>query len=110
MAAATLRKMPIQEKVSPESYELIVSGRVNDPVAKELEQKVLAAVNTEAKEILVNLAESDFISTSGIRVLLQYWRLLKGRGRKLRVVHPSAPISEVLQMTGIREAVMDENG
>jgi anti-anti-sigma factor len=72
-----------------------------------MEVQILGAIKSGAKEIYVNLSEADFLCSAGIRVLMQYWRQLKARGKSLLVTHPSPAVDEILSMTGFREAIVE---
>jgi anti-sigma B factor antagonist len=100
--------MAIRQNVSGDSYELLVSGRVDGAAANDLEVQVLNAIKAGAKEIFINLSEADFLCSAGIRVIMQYWRQLKGQGKRLAVTRPSKPVDEILAMTGFREAVVED--
>lgn len=99
--------MPIRQNISGDCYELIVSGRIDGAVANEMEVQVLSAIKAGAKEIFINLSESDFLCSAGIRVILQYWRQLRGQGKRLMVTRPSPAIDDILVMTGFRDAVVE---
>jgi anti-anti-sigma factor len=99
--------MAIRQNVSGDSYELMVSGRIDGALANEMEENVLKAIKAGAREIFINLAEADFICSAGIRVIMQYWRQLKGQGKRLMVTRPSRAVDEILTMTGFREAIVE---
>jgi anti-anti-sigma factor len=102
--------MPIRQNVSGDRSELIVSGRIDGAVANEMEVQVLSAIKAGAKEISINLSESDFLCSAGIRVIMQYWRQLKGQGKRLMVTHPSPAVDDILAMTGFRESIVENPG
>jgi len=99
--------MAIRQNVSGDSYELLVSGRVDGAAANDLEVQVLNAIKAGAKEVFVNLSEADFLCSAGIRVIMQHWRQLKSQGKRLMVTHPSKAVDEILVMTGFRDAVVE---
>ena len=99
--------MAIRQNVTGDCYELIVSGRIDGAAANEMEVQVLSAVKAGAKEIFINLSESDFLCSAGIRVIMQYWRQLKGQGKRLMVTRPSPAINDILTMTGFRESIVE---
>lgn len=105
---STLRTMPIRQNVAGDSYELIVSGRIDGAAANELEVQVLNAIKGGAREVFINLSESDFLCSAGIRVIMQYWRQLKSQGKRLMVTRPSPAIDEILTMTGFHEAIVEK--
>jgi anti-sigma B factor antagonist len=99
--------MPIRQNVSGDSYELLVSGRIDGAAANEMELQVLEAIKAGAKEIFINLSEADFLCSAGIRVILQYWRQLKTQGKRLLVTRPSPAVDGILAMTGFRESIVE---
>jgi anti-anti-sigma factor len=99
--------MAIRQNVFGNTYEIFVSGRIDGAAANEMEVQVINAIKAGAKEIFINLSEADFLCSAGIRVILQYWRQLKGQGKRLMVTHPSPPVDDILAMTGFREAVVE---
>lgn len=101
----TGQHMPITQKLTGESMELLVSERVDGALANDLEVMLLEIMRTEVKEIYVNLAEATFLCSAGIRVLLQYHRQMKNKGLKLVVTRPSEEVAAALEMTGFPELV-----
>lgn len=99
--------MAIQKKSAGDDVELFVSGRVDGAGANELEVEILGSVRAGAKTIYVNLAEASFLCSAGLRVLLQYWRQMKGAGKSLRIANPSPEVDSVLTMTGFREQMVE---
>ena len=97
--------MEIEKKVTGDSYELMMSGRVDGAAANQLEVEVLAALRAGAKAIYVNLANATFLCSAGIRVLLQYHRQMKGKGLTFLVTRPSPEVVAALEMTGFPELV-----
>lgn len=97
--------MEIEKKISGDSLELMVPGRIDGAAANQLEVEVLAAIKQGYKTIFVNLAEATFLCSAGIRVLLQYHRQMKSKGFRLLVSRPSPEVSTALEMTGFPELV-----
>jgi anti-sigma B factor antagonist len=99
--------MPITKKPSAESVELFVTGRIDGAAANELEITLLETIRAGAKIIYVNLAETTFLCSAGLRVLLQYWRQMKNGGKLLWVANPSPEVDSVLAMTGFRTQMVE---
>jgi len=97
--------MEIEKKITGESWELLMAGRVDGAAANQLEVEVLAALRQGAKAIYVNLATATFLCSAGIRVLLQYHRQMKGKGLTFLVSRPSAEVASTLEMTGFPELI-----
>jgi anti-sigma B factor antagonist len=99
--------MSITKTNSSDSWELSVSGRIDGPTANELEVEILAASRAGAREIFINLSQAEWICSAGIRVLLQYFRQMKGNGKKLLVSRPSPEIISILEMTGFKNLIVE---
>lgn len=97
--------MAIEKRITGETYELFMSGRVDGPAANELEVEVLADIRAGAQAIYVNLADATFLCSAGLRVLLQYYRQMTGKGLTFKVARPSPDVAAALEMTGFPELV-----
>ena len=97
--------MEIQKRITGDNWEFFLPGRVDGPAANQLEVDVLAAIKQGAKAIYVNLAESTFLCSAALRVLLQHHRQMKSKGCSLLVTNPSADVASTLALTGFPELV-----
>jgi anti-anti-sigma factor len=97
--------MEIEKNINGDSWELMMTGRVDGPAANQLEVEILGAIRAGAKAIIVNLANATFLCSAGIRVLLQYHRQMKGKGLSCLVSRPSDEVAATLEMTGFPELV-----
>jgi anti-anti-sigma factor len=100
--------MQIRKNITGADHEFLVSGRIDGDGANQLELEILGAVKAGAKAIYVNLSETTFLCSAGIRVLLQYWRQLKNSGKKLLVTRPSPEVNTALDMTGFKDAILEK--
>jgi anti-sigma B factor antagonist len=105
MWATKIQAMELEKKISGDSLEMMLPGRIDGAAAHQLELEVLAAIKENYKAIYVNLAQATFLCSAALRVLLQYHRQMKGRGGKLLVTRPSAEVASALEMTGFPELV-----
>jgi anti-sigma B factor antagonist len=99
--------MEISKTTKGDNWELMVPGRIDGTAANQLELEVLAAMKAGANEIFINLSQAEWICSAGIRVLLQYYRQMKGQGKVLLVTRPSDAVSEILEMTGFRDVIVE---
>jgi anti-anti-sigma factor len=100
--------MEIEKKITGDTLELLVSGRVDGEGANQLEIEVLAATRTDAKTVYVNLSQATFLCSAGLRVLLQYWRQMKKDGRGLFATRPSPEVDEVLSTSGFKDELVEK--
>jgi anti-anti-sigma factor len=99
--------MAIRKLTAADSCELVVPGRIDGPMANQLEIDILAAMREGFSSIYVNLAEASFLCSAGIRVLLQYHRQMKNNKRTLLVTRPSPDVDSILELTGFRDLIVE---
>lgn len=102
--------MNISKNSTGDSWELTLPGRIDGPAANQLEVEVLAAIKAGAREVYINLSQAEWICSAGIRVLLQYYRQMKSAGKTLLVTRPSPGVSEILEMTGFKNVIVEDGG
>ncbi|HEU0038647.1 MAG TPA: STAS domain-containing protein, partial [Verrucomicrobiae bacterium] len=81
--------------------ELQLKGRLDANWADHLGNAIESAIRAGQHHIDLDLAEVNYLSSAGIRVLLKYLRQLKTAHGALRVVRTTEPILSVLQLSGI---------
>ena len=91
--------MEILKNKNGEELVVTVKGRLDTNTAPELE-KSLADDLDATKTLRVDLAELDYISSAGLRVILTLHKNMSGKGAKLIVAHPKDEVMEVFDMTG----------
>jgi anti-anti-sigma factor len=99
--------MEVTKTTAGDQCELMVPGRIDGPMANQLEIEILAAIKAGAREILINLSQAEWMCSAAIRVILQYYRQMKSSGKKLLVTRPSAAILEILEMTGFKDVIVE---
>ncbi len=62
--------MEIKAETMKRCELVTVSGRVDSSTAPELEKVLLGLIQSGQKNIVVNLADTDFISSAGLKALL----------------------------------------
>lgn len=72
--------MEIKTEALKRSELVTVSGRIDSSTAPELEKLLLGLIKTGHKNMVVNLRDTDFISSAGLKALLS--ALMKVRKMK----------------------------
>jgi anti-sigma B factor antagonist len=62
--------MEIKSEAMKRCEVVTISGRVDSATAPELEKALLGLIESGQKNIVVNLHETDFISSAGLKALL----------------------------------------
>ena len=98
--------MTIEKKINGEALTLIVSGRLDTQTAPELE-KELDGVLPGLKELTFDMADLEYVSSAGLRVILKAQKAMNTQGSmKLTGVNDS--IMEVFDITGFLDILTIE--
>ncbi len=77
-----------------------VRGRADAEAADELEHALRAALESHSK-VAADLANLDYISSAGLRAVLQAARAAQTRNAEFAVCSLSAPVKKVFDMSGM---------
>ena len=92
--------MTITENKTPISIELVIEGRLDTGTAPELEVK-LKQVAPQTQNLYLNMKDVQYVSSSGLRVILLAHKLMLPTGGKMIIRQPSAFCKQVLEATGM---------
>ena len=81
--------------------ELVVAGRLDSYWARHLAEAVDELTREGIHEARLNLSQTTYISSAGIRVLLQGFQQFSALGGSLLVVEPSPAVRQVLELAGL---------
>lgn len=89
----------IQKKIDGASL-ISVSGRIDSISSNDLET-TLNKVIDESSRIILDLADTEYMSSSGFRVLLACQKALKAKHGDLILVSLQPVVRDVLEITGL---------
>ena len=90
--------MEIAKKKNADNLEIALTGRLDTITAPQLE-KELAASLTGVKELVMDFAKLEYISSAGLRVLLTAQKQMNAQGT-MKVCNVNAGVMEVFEITG----------
>jgi anti-sigma B factor antagonist len=79
---------------------VVVKGRLDAGSSEKAEEQINRVLDAGGRSLLVNLCDLDYISSSGLRVLLAALKRLKKDGGTLRIACAQPQILEVFTMAG----------
>ena len=91
--------MEINKAISNQNVIITLKGRLDTMTAPQLDD--------EAKSIDF---DEEYISSSGLRVILALYKSLKSKGGNLKIVNVSNTIMELFSMTGMADYLDIEQG
>ena len=93
--------MVVQKEKQDSSVIFHVSGELDTLSAPELE-KAMAPELESATKLVLDLNDLQYISSSGIRVLLGAHKRMVGKGEMI-ILNPHTEIMEVFELTGLAD-------
>jgi anti-anti-sigma factor len=99
--------MVIEEEIRNTAVVLSPEGRLDAMTAPELERKVLR-LDREIKIVILNFSKVTFISSLGLRVLLQIQKIMKERHGKMTIKNINQSLSSIFEMTGFMALLVQE--
>jgi len=95
------------EKLDKSTTVLTLNGRLDTANAPLLERKI-NQWGKEITELILDFSELEYISSMGLRVLLQAKKTLKAEDRKLTIKNMNSSIREIFEMTGFLNLMLQE--
>jgi anti-anti-sigma factor len=88
-----------------------VQGELDLSVVERFQKQLDVAVMDDV-DVLICLADCEFIDSSGIAVIVLADKLMADKGRCLSICHPSSEVRRILALTGLtdRGIVVDGTG
>ena len=83
-----------------ELLALEITGRLDTTTAPNLEA-VINELSEDTKELVFNMAELEYISSAGIRVLLGAYKKMNTNQGIMRIEKANDTVREVFEMTGL---------
>ena len=91
-------------------FELVtleITGRLDTTTAPNLET-VINDLSEDTKELVFNMAELEYISSAGIRVILGAYKKMNSNQGIMRVEKVNDLVAEVFEMTGLSQFIGKE--
>ena len=77
---------------------VVLKGRLDTSTSPELEMEMIPMLRG-VTELTVELAELEYITSAGLRVLLKAVQIMKDQG-EMTVMNPNSEVREVFEITG----------
>ncbi|MBR5093923.1 MAG: STAS domain-containing protein [Oscillospiraceae bacterium] len=93
--------LDIQKEIGEGRAVFALKGRLDTNTASKLERE-LKEVYPELKELVLDFAALDYISSAGLRVLLTAHKTMMKQG-EMRLEHVNENIQEIFEVTGFTD-------
>jgi anti-anti-sigma factor len=102
--------MQITRNAHAEQFEIKLKGRMDATWSDHVARALAEGVQSGEHVILVDMAEVDYLSSAGIRILVLYARQLKKIEGRFGVVNASSSVRKVLELAGLAALLSDQTG
>ena len=84
-------------------HVIVLAGELDLEGAERVNQELLRAEATDARRIVLDLSNLEFIDSSGIRLILAADARSRSDGDRLVLVRGPRPVHRVFELTGVAE-------
>ena len=98
--------MTIEKVVNGTEMKILLGGRLDTTTAPQLEKELKSSLGG-VTSLIFDIAELDYISSAGLRVLLTTQKTMSKQG-KMVVRHVNKSIAEVFRITGFSKVLTVE--
>ena len=95
--------MEINKAISNQNVIITLKGRLDTMTAPQLDDEAKSIAFDEVDTETPNPKDLEYISSSGLRVILALYKNLKSKGGRLKIVNVSNTIMELFSMTGMSD-------
>ena len=92
--------MEINEKELGDVRILAIAGRMDTSTSPVAEAAINRLLDAGVRKMVLNLAGTEYVSSSGLRVLLIAAKKLAATGGKLRLCQTNSVVREILDISG----------
>lgn len=100
--------LKIEKKLADTTVTLALSGRLDTSTAPELEASLSAILPTTTTALVFDLANLEYISSAGLRVVLKTQKEMNKKGG-MKLIHVPETVMEVFDITGFVDFLTIEN-
>jgi anti-sigma B factor antagonist len=94
----------VNQQTKSDWWVVAVRGRADSLAAEELESKLCAAVEQNAR-VAADFSGLDYISSCGLRAVLQAARAAQARNSRFIVCSMSARVKKVFDISGLHQVL-----
>lgn len=99
--------MQINKNLGGATLTLDIEGRIDTTTAPTLEGELKRSVTSDVKNLVLDFAKVEYISSAGLRVLLAAQKVMKKQGSMV-VRNVNEAIMEVFEVTGFADILTIE--
>jgi anti-sigma B factor antagonist len=82
-----------------------MGGSLDSTSSGEAGDRIANIAKGEHTRVLLNLAELEYVSSAGLRVILRGAKLLQGKRGELKICNAKGPVRDVLETSGFKSLI-----
>jgi anti-sigma B factor antagonist len=82
-----------------------IDGNIEMTTMKSLKENLLDIAGSTDKNIAIDFSKVEYLDSSGLGVLLTISKLLKGRGKKIKLINIPDKIAMVMQLSSVKNLI-----
>lgn len=95
--------MEIKKAINNQNVIFSLNGRLDTMTSPQLETEINNTDFEGVETVTLNMAELEYISSAGLRVILSLFKKMTNLGGKLKIVNVSSAVMELFTMTGMAD-------
>ena len=92
--------LKISKTVESDIATLVLAGWLDTDTAAQLGE-ALSEVGTDVRQLLLDFQAVEYISSTGIRMLIRAHKQMHAQGGKLTLLHVGPAVLDILQMSSL---------
>ncbi|QVQ50593.1 STAS domain-containing protein [Spiractinospora alimapuensis] len=100
-----MHRLGLSTRVEKLSVIVSVEGELDIATADDLEGTIHTAVDVNGPWLILDLAELDFMDSSGLNAIINAYRLVAERGGSVALAAPTERVDKVVRLVGLHRQV-----
>lgn len=100
-----MHRLGLNTRVEKTSVIIDVEGELDIATAADLEGTIQTAVDVNGPWLILDLAELDFMDSSGLNAIINAYRLVADRGGSIALAAPNERVDKVVRLVGLHRQV-----
>lgn|SRR5574344_506268 len=98
--------MKFTETQADKTLTVAIEGRIDTETGGELAE--LSYKFDEIRELIFDFSKVEYISSYGLRILLDFQKLMSAEKKVMRILNPNKMVMQVFEMTGFNKILTIE--
>lgn len=101
-------ELQITKEMSGETLNVNIKGDLNVKTSPILEEELKNSISG-VKELILDFANVEYISSAGLRVLLAMEKTMRRQGGKMKLQYVNAAVKEIIRLAGFLQVMSIED-